>query len=323
MPLADRDGDAMPVISDFAPLPPALQSGVVAIGNFDGVHKGHQALLSAARSKAKELGGPAGVLVFEPHPRAFFRPDDPFFELTPLPVKVRLLEAEGMEFVAVLKFDGSLASLPPEKFIDDVIVTWLRARHVVIGYDFFFGKARAGDPTLMQRVGEAEGFGVTVISPVAEAGEVFSSSAIRSKIAIGDVIAAGHDLGRWWTVSGTVVGGFQRGTALGFPTANVRMSKGTTLAHGIYAVRVTVRGVSYDGAAYLGTRPTFDNGQPVLEVFLLDFTGDLYGSEIEIEFISHIRGDRRFDTPEALIMQMTEDCAIAKVALEAAGQRPE
>jgi len=313
----------MPLVADFATLDSTLRGGAVAIGNFDGVHKGHQALLAAARTEARRLGGPAAVLVFEPHPRAFFRPEEPFFELTPLATKVRLLGAEGMDLTAVLTFDAALAALTPDAFIDQVIVAWLAARHVVIGYDFFFGKARAGNPALMQRHGETKGFGVTVIAPVAEAGEVFSSSAIRAKIAVGEVVAAAHDLGRWWTVTGTVSGGFKRGTALGFPTANVRMPKGTTLAHGIYAVRVTVEGARYDGAAYLGTRPTFDNGAPVLEVFLLDFHGDLYGTEIEIAFIGHIRGDRRFDTPEELVAQMGEDCAAARAMLTAAGERPE
>ncbi|MEZ5843936.1 MAG: bifunctional riboflavin kinase/FAD synthetase [Hyphomicrobiaceae bacterium] len=309
----------MAVVTDFDALAPAFRGGAIAIGNFDGVHKGHQALLAAARAEAVRNSGPAGVLVFEPHPRAFFRPEEPFFELTPLATKVSLLEHEGMDLVAVLRFDAALAALAPDAFIDRVVVDWLRARHVVIGYDFFFGKGRAGNPAMMQRYGEMKGFGVTVIAPVAEAGEVFSSSAIRAKIAVGDVMAAAHDLGRWWTVTGTVTGGFKRGSALGFPTANVRVPKGTTLAHGIYAVRVSVGGVRYDGAAYLGTRPTFDDGAPVLEVFLLDFAGDLYGSQIEIAFIGHIRGDKRFDTAEALVAQMEADCEVARTMLKAAG----
>lgn len=313
---------SIPVVADFVDLPQALRGGAIAIGNFDGVHRGHQALLAEAHRAASATGGPAGVLVFEPHPRAFFRPDEPFFELTPLATKVRLLAAEGMAFVAVLTFDNALAALPPEAFIQRCIVDWLGARHVVIGYDFFFGKGRAGNPELMREAGRRHGFAVTVVAPVAEAGEVFSSSAVRAKIATGDVAAAAHDLGHWWTVTGAVTGGFKRGTDLGFPTANVRLPKGTTLAHGIYAVRVTVGGEHHNGAAYLGTRPTFDDGQPVLEVFLLDFSGDLYGAEIEIAFIGHIRGDKRFDTPEALVAQMADDCEAARAMLRAAGATP-
>ena len=307
----------MTVVRDFAAVPPELTGGAIAIGNFDGVHRGHQALLAHARTAATRLGGPAGVLVFDPHPRAVFRPADPFFELTPLDTKIGLLASQGMQLIAVAKFDPAFAALTPAAFIEQAIVGWLGARQVVICYDFFFGT-----PAVMQAAGDALGFGVTVVSPVAEAGEVFSSSAVRAKLATGEVAAAARDLGHWWTVSGAVVGGFKRGTDLGFPTANVRLPPGTTLAHGIYAVRVTVAGITHNGAAYLGTRPTFDDGAPVLEVFLLDFNGDLYGQQIEIAFVGHVRGDKRFDSAEALVQQMDADCAVARQMLAAAGESP-
>jgi riboflavin kinase/FMN adenylyltransferase len=196
-----------------------------------------------------------------------------------------------------------------------VLVGALRVSGVVIGYDFFFGKGRGGTPDLLWRAGERLGFEVSVLAPVAEAGEVFSSSAIRLLLAQGDVADAAHMLGRNWRVAGKVIGGAKRGTGLGYPTANVPMPKGTALAHGIYAVRATVDGKSHAAAAYLGTRPTFDDGMPVLEVFLLDFEGDLYGKDIEVEFVAFVRGDRKFDTPEALKAQMDADCAKAREIL--------
>jgi riboflavin kinase/FMN adenylyltransferase len=200
-----------------------------------------------------------------------------------------------------------------------VLVEALGVSHVVIGYDFFFGRNRGGTPETMRQAGETLGFGVTIVAPVADAGEAFSSTAVRLKLAQGDVTGAAHGLGRRWRVRGKVVGGAKRGTGLGFPTANIPLAKGTALAHGIYAVRTYIDGKEIDGAAYLGTRPTFDNGMPVLEVFLFDFDGDLYGREIEVEFVDFIRDDRKFDSAEALKAQMEDDCAVARKLLAAAG----
>ena len=191
------------------------------------------------------------------------------------------------------------------------------ATHVVIGYDFYFGHKRGGNPELMVRAGEELGFGVTVMPPIAEDGEAFSSSAVRLHLAQGDVKGVTHMLGEPWRVSGRVVGGAKRGTGMGYPTANLPMPKGTTLGHGIYAVRAHLDGMAYDAAAYLGTRPTFDDGQPVLEVFLFDFNGDIYGREIEIEFVDFIRADRRFRSADELGAQMEADIAQAKAVLSA------
>lgn len=302
----------MRIVNGFRDVPPEVQGGVLAIGNFDGVHRGHQALLLDARREASASRRPAGVMVFEPHPREFFRPDEPHFRLTTLDRKLRLIDRLGLDFAVVLAFDAGLAGLPANRFIEEILVGALRVRQVVIGYDFFFGKGRGGNPETMRAAGKEFGFAVTVIPPVAEAGEVFSSSAIRAKLSAGDVRGAALDLGHWWQVSGTVTGGARRGTGLGFPTANIALPKGTALAHGIYAVRVRVDGARHDGAAYLGTRPMFDDGMPVLEVFLFDFDGDLYGREIEVTFLDFIRGDQRFSDLAALISQMQLDCARAR-----------
>jgi len=308
----------MLILRGISDVPAAAKGAALAIGNFDGVHRGHQVLLKRAVEIGRASGKPAGAMVFEPHPREFFVPDEAHFTLTPLATKLVLFEGLGLDLSVVLDFDAALSKLTADEFIDRILVDCLAVSHVVIGYDFFFGNKRGGTPDTMRAAGAAKGFGVTVVAPVAEAGETFSSTAIRLKLAQGDVAGAAHGLGRWWRVAGTVVGGAKRGTGLGFPTANVPMPRGTALGHGIYAVRVRVGDEHHDGAAYLGTRPTFDNGMPVLEVFLFDFDGDLYGRAIEVEFIAFIRPDRKFDHAEALAAQMSEDCAQAQTILAAA-----
>jgi riboflavin kinase/FMN adenylyltransferase len=233
-----------------------------------------------------------------------------------------LLEQLGADVAVVLPFDAGLASLSAQDFVERILVGALAARHIVIGYDFRFGKARAGDAETLRRAGRALGFGVTVVAPVGEGGQVFSSGVVRAALARGDVAEAGRVLGTWWRVSGPVIGGFGRGTGLGFPTANIALASGTELAHGIYAARVYAAGKAYAGAAYLGTRPTFDDGPPMLEVFLFGFEGDLYGQEIAVEFIAYLRPDTRFPSIEALKEQIARDCAQAQAILEATPAKP-
>jgi riboflavin kinase/FMN adenylyltransferase len=312
----------MIVLDGIDSVPPAARGAVLAIGNFDGVHRGHQALLSAARAEAAGLGAPAGVIVFEPHPREFFQPDRAHFRLTPRARKLELIEKFGLDLAVVLRFDAALAGLSAEDFIERIIVGALAARHVVVGYDFHFGKGRTGTPETMLRAGAAQGFGVTVVAQVADAGQALSSGAVRAALAAGDVARAATVLGHWWRVSGKVIGGFKRGTGLGFPTANIALAPGTGLAHGIYAVRVHVGGQVHPGAAYLGTRPTFDDGPPMLEVFLFDFDGDLYGQEIALELVAFIRGDMKFASVEALKEQIARDCAAAQAILATAPADP-
>lgn len=315
----------MLILDSPAELPDALKGAAVAVGNFDGVHRGHQALIARARERAAAstrhgVSHLAGVVVFEPHPREFFHPERPHFRLTTLAQKLALFERYGLDMAVVLPFDVHLAKLGSDAFVEQVLVAGLGVRHVVIGYDFFFGKSRGGSAVDMKRMGAELGFGVSVLDPVAEDGEVVSSSAIRSEIAQGDVAGAAQMLGHWWSVTGEVVGGAKRGTGMGFPTANIVLPKSTVLAHGIYAVFVDVHGERHLGAAYLGTRPTFDNGPPVLEIFLLDFDGNLYGREIEVSFVEFIRGDRRFEGMEALTVQIAADCARAREILGTVAQ---
>jgi riboflavin kinase / FMN adenylyltransferase len=310
---------------------PVTRGGVVAVGNFDGVHRGHQALLQRAIATALERNVSPGVVVFEPHPREFFVPNEPHFRLTPLAEKLRLFELMGLDFACVLAFDARLSTTSAHDFIDHILVNQIGVSGVVVGYDFFFGHKRVGTPHMLVDQGKERGFSVEIVAPVAELGEVFSSTAVRVKLAEGDFRGAAHALGRWWRVTGEVVGGAKRGTGMGYPTANVPMPKGTALAHGIFAVRVALQhargkvgsdGEWHDGAAYLGTRPTFDDGKPVLEVFLFDFDGDLYGRTIAVEFIEFLRADRKFDTAEDLVAQMDLDVSKARAVLATAPAKP-
>jgi len=305
----------MHVIHGHKHVLPEFRGAAIAIGNFDGVHRGHRALIAEARRHARDAKAPSAVMIFEPHPREFFQPDETHFRLMPLKRKIVLLETLGIDVAFVEPFNAELAALTAEQFIERVLVAGLGVVHVVIGYDFYFGHKRSGNPELMVRAGEELGFGVTVMPPIAEAGEPFSSSGVRLYLAQGDVKSAAHVLGENWRVAGRVVGGAKRGTGMGYPTANLPMPKGTTLGHGIYAVRAYFDGVPHDAAAYLGTRPTFDDGMPVLEVYLFDFHGDLYGREMEVEFIDFIRGDRKFHSVDELVAQMDEDIAKVRAVL--------
>lgn len=307
----------MRVIDSSDRAPESVLRPVIAIGNFDGVHRGHRVLIAEAYRLASGFGAASGVMIFEPHPREFFHPEEPHFILTPLSRKLDILAGLGLDVAFVETFDIALARMSAEDFIAERLVERLAVRHVVVGYDFFFGKKRGGSPATMREAGERYGFGVTVIDPVAEEGEVFSSTAIRLRLAQSDVKSAAAMLGARWQVSGTVVGGAKRGTGLGYPTANIPMPRGTALGHGIYAVRVHAAGKIHDGAAYLGTRPTYDNGKPVLEVFLLDFDGDLYGQTISVEFVDFIRADRKFGSSEDLVAQMDKDVAAIRAILAA------
>ncbi len=301
----------MQVVRGWRDAPESVRGGALAIGNFDGVHRGHQAVLDMAIRGARERGIAAGAMVFEPHPRQFFQPGKPIFRLTPLDLKLELFAAHGLQFALVIDFDEALAGLSAADFARQVLADGFSPALVVTGYDFFFGKGRGGNPAILRELGSSLGFDVETVAPAGDSGEIFASTRIRELLAEGDVRGAAHILGRFWRVKGLVKHGAGRGANLGFPTANIDLEEGQALRHGIYAVRVYRDGDVFHGAAYLGPRPTFDNGAPVLEVFLLDFSGDLYGRHIEVEFVDFIRGDGKFRSAESLAEQMARDCAKA------------
>ncbi|KUO68527.1 MAG: bifunctional riboflavin kinase/FMN adenylyltransferase [Alphaproteobacteria bacterium BRH_c36] len=315
----------MLILRDGDDTPESARGGAVAIGNFDGVHRGHKALIAKALEEARSRNAPAGVIIFEPHPSAFFHPDEPHFRLTPLPEKLRLLAGLGLDFVVVLDFNATLAGMSAQQFVENILVERLGVAHVVIGYDFFFGRKRSGTAETMLEAGKAAGFTTCIVEQQAEDGEVFSSTAIRLHLAQGDVAGAARLLGHWWRVGGRVAEGNKLGRDLGFPTANVNLPPGTSLKHGIYAVRVMLGDGSRHGlagAAYYGLRPSVDNGSARLEVFILDFEGDLYGQEIAVEFVGYVRGDRRFEDLAAMTAQITKDCDKAREILKSASPCP-
>jgi riboflavin kinase/FMN adenylyltransferase len=296
-------------------VPEKLKGAALAIGNFDGVHRGHQKVLSEAVAIAKREGRRSGAVVFEPHPREFFAPETPFFRLTPLPVKLELLKALGLDQTFVIAFDADLAALTADAFATEVVAKGLGASHVVVGHDFSYGKGRTGTTEELAILGRDLGFGVDVVAPVGEGGATFSSSRIREHLNQGEVTDAAEQLGYWWRVRGQVGAGAGRGKGLGFPTLNLPLAAGQDVRHGIYAMRVDHGSGRHHAAGYVGVRPTFGAGEPVLEAYLLDFAGDLYGKEVDVEFIEFLRPDATFATPEALAAQMREDTDRARAVL--------
>ncbi|MBZ0146538.1 MAG: bifunctional riboflavin kinase/FAD synthetase, partial [Pseudorhodoplanes sp.] len=293
----------------------ALKRAVIGIGNFDGVHRGHRAVIGKAIARARALSVPAAALTLEPHPRSYFRPNDPLFRLTDESQKLRLLAGAGLDGAIVLAFNAALANLPAGEFIERVLVQRFAVSGVVTGFDFHFGKDRGGSPAFLAAEGKARGFPVDIVPPLEDEGRPVSSGTIRTALSAGRVVEAAELLGYPWFVSGEVIHGEKRGRDLGFPTANLRLDPACTLKHGIYAVRVMLDSKQIDGVASFGRRPTFDNGGPLLEVFLFDFSGDLYGRAIDVAFIAWLRPEQRFESAETLVAQMGRDSEQARAAL--------
>ena len=296
-----------------------LAGAVVAIGNFDGVHRGHRAVIGAALTRARALGRKAAALTFTPHPRLFLRPQDTLFELSDERNKLRLLRATGLDGAVVMRFDAALAATSAEDFIVKILKGALGIGGAAIGFDFHFGKDRVGSPSFLAEQGARLGFAVDVVPPLEDEGRPVSSGAVRSALAAGRVVEAAELLGAPWFVSGEVIHGDKRGRELGFPTANLKLRPSCGLKHGIYAVRVDVAGKRHDGVASFGRRPMFDDGAPLLEVFLFDFYGDLYGQTVDVGFIGWIRHEQKFDSIEVLKRHMTSDAAQARDALQRTG----
>jgi riboflavin kinase / FMN adenylyltransferase len=292
-----------------------LDRPVVAIGNFDGVHRGHRAVIGTAIERAKAAHRPAAVLTFEPHPRTFFSPDEPSFHLTTEAAKLRLLAATGLNGAVVLTFNAALASLTAEEFVGKILIDRLAVTGAVIGFNFHFGKARRGTPDFLIAEGAHNGFSVDVVPPFQHDGRRVSSGAVRDALAAGHVAEANELLGYPWFVTAQVEHGDKRGRTLGYPTANLRLGADCGLKHGIYAVRVGVGGARYDGVASFGRRPMFDTGAVLLEIFLFDFSGDLYGAALDCAFIAWIRPEMNFANVEELIRRMDQDSSQARHAL--------
>ncbi len=324
-----------------------LHGTVVAIGNFDGVHRGHRSVIGAALKRAKALGRPAAALTFSPHPRLFLRPQETLFQLSSARDKLRLLAASGLDGAIVMNFDAQLAATSAEDFIERILVGRFGIGGAAIGFDFHFGHKRTGSPAYLAEQGARLGFAVDIVPPLEDEGRPVSSGAVRTALSQGKVVEATELLGAPWFVSGEVIHGAKRGRELGFPTANLKLDPSCGLKHGIYAVRVAVtqsvharesgnpgsthagssgsplsRGRTdrvYDGVANFGTRPMFEDGAPLLEVFLFDFNGDLYGQTLDVAFIGWIRHEQKFESVDALKRQIAADTAQARDVLQRAG----
>jgi len=316
----------MRVIQGFEGLTPDQRGASAALGNFDGVHRGHQALIAEAARAGAKVGAPTpvpiGVITFEPHPRRFFQPDAPPFRLTPGPEKARRLAAHGVTQVHQLEFGAALAGMAAEDFVERVLARGLGIRHLVVGEDFRFGKGRKGDARLLRSMSGPLGFGVSIQHILKGTGGEYSSTAVRVRLEEGDCEGAAAQLGRWHAVWGPVVKGDQRGRDLGYPTANLAFGEQIVPRHGIYAARVEVldgpHAGTHDGVASIGVRPTFGVNAPNFEVHLFDFQGELYGARIAAGLVSFLRPEARFDDVQALIAQMDRDSALARQRLSRA-----
>ena len=287
------------------------RGGVFALGNFDGVHLGHKEIIAKATSIGQKKNIPSGVLIFQPHPRKFFRPGDENFIISDIKTRSSLLENCNLDFLGILDFNKEMSNLTPFEFVDKIINQAINVSHLIVGYNFKFGKDRSGDVKVLTDICKKLKIDLSIIDKVEEDNYIFSSSSVRECLRKGDLKAAKKILGDYWVVKGEVIKGDQRGRQIGFPTANISMEGWIEPLFGVYAVNINVDGLFYRGVANLGVRPTFGKSSPILEVHLFDYSGDLYGKDIIISFIDFIRKEKKFDGIESLKKQIEIDSAKA------------
>jgi riboflavin kinase/FMN adenylyltransferase len=310
----------MRIFRHYDDVPAALRGAVVAIGNFDGVHRGHRALIAEAKVQAEARRSPLAVLSFEPHPQEYFKPSPESFRLTPLRAKARLLSDLGVDALFALPFDGEMARRTPQDFVLNVLVNGLGISGVVVGHDFEFGQRRAGNLSALSYMGEMEGFSVTAFDTVTVGDEKISSTLIRQLLKQAKPEEAARLLGHPWAVEARVEHGDARGRTMGFPTANMHLGHCLAPAFGVYAVRVNIlegdRAVArHDGVANFGIRPMYQVNVPLMETHLFDFDGDLYGKYLSVELIAYIRPEAKFPDLNALIAQIRADAVKAREIL--------
>ncbi len=305
------------IVTDWRDLPDRLRGAAVAIGAFDGVHRGHKAVIAQACAAAGRLGAPLAVVSFDPHPRRWFQPDAAPFRLMTTGQMTRALEPLGVDRLYLLPFDAAMAAMTDEAFAREVLSDGLGIRHAAVGFDFTYGKGRTGSPEGLRRHGEALGFSVTIIDRIDDPdGLKLSSSGVREALKAGDMPRAAAILGRPFAIEGEVVHGDKRGRTIGVPTANIQMGDYMRPAYGVYATRTRLPdGRVIDGVANLGVRPMFEIDQPLLEVWLFDFDGDLYGQTVETDLIAFLRGEMAFDGLDALKVRIDADAAAARRVL--------
>ena len=313
----------MHVFRTWSEVPPALKGGVIALGNFDGLHLGHQAVIGRALALARGKGAAAAVMTFEPHPRMFFKPDQEPFRLSPFRMKARVIEALGADYLYVQTFDKEFSERTPENFVSEILVGGLGLSHIVVGYDYVFGYQRKGNVEVLRALAPKYGFEVTAVEKLGEGEERFSSTAIRNLLREGNPREAARMLGRYWEIEGRVVHGDQRGRTLGFPTANVPYRDYLHPKKGVYAIRAGVdhgaETIWHDGVANFGNRPTFDKTDVLLEAHLFDTNEDLYGKHLRVALVNYIREERKFGGLDALKAQIAADSDTARRMLTAQG----
>lgn len=306
----------MRILTDIHTTDPALRGAATAIGNFDGVHIGHQAVIDIARAKAQATGAPLAVMTFEPHPRQVFAPNAPAFRLMNAQARATRLEKLGVDILYQMPFTEGLAALTAHEFSQTVLQDGLGVSHAVVGADFRFGRDRGGNAPLLRELGRAFGMGVTIADLISSGDEEVSSSAIRRALSDGRPRDAARMLGHWHRIEGTVIQGDQRGRDLGFPTANMTIDGLHPPRFGVYAVKAEIltgpHAGTYHGAASCGVRPMFGENTPNFETYLFDFDGDIYGEQISVALVDYLRGEEKFDSLDALIIQMHADCAQAR-----------
>lgn len=305
------------IIRDWRDLPASQRGAAAALGAFDGVHRGHQAVIASAKEAADRLKAPLAVVSFDPHPRRFFQPDAAPFRLMTAAQMARALEPLGVDRLYMLPFDADMAAMTDGTFAVDVLAGGLGLTHASVGFDFTYGKGRTGSPDALARVGRQLGFSVSVTERVDDAGGLkLSSSAVREALHAGDMARAARILSRPFAIEGEVVHGDKRGRTIGVPTANVRLGDYMRPAYGVYATRTRLAdGRVVDGVANLGVRPMFEIAEPLLEVWLFDFAEDLYGQTVETELVALLRGEMNFDGLDALKIQIDADAAAARAVL--------
>ncbi|MGY8998524.1 MAG: bifunctional riboflavin kinase/FAD synthetase [Rhodospirillales bacterium] len=310
----------MRIYRHYNDLPEDYRNGSIAVGNFDGVHKGHCEVINRAGDFAHERGIPWGVLTFEPHPRSLFNKDEPPFRLTPFHIKARQIESMGVDFLVVVDFNKNFAEIAAADFVEQVLVLSFEASYVVSGFDFVFGFKRTGNIDVLRALGQKFGFGTSGIKQVLdEEGEVISSTRIRKFLANGDLRAAARLLGRHYEIEGRITQGDQRGRTIGFPTANIDLDTNTRPLIGVYAIRAGIDlgsdTVWHDGVANLGYRPTFNGETCILETHLFNFNNNVYGEYLRVALVEFIRPEQKFNGIEDLTAQIKKDCAQAKLIL--------
>lgn len=305
------------IVTDWRGLPDRLRGAAVAIGAFDGVHRGHQAVIAQARAAADRLGAPLAVVSFDPHPRRWFQPEAAPFRLMSPAQMARALKPLGVDRLHLLPFDAAMAAMSDEAFAQDVLAQGLGIRHAAVGFDFTYGRGRTGSAEGLRRQGESLEFTVTVVDRIDDInGLKLSSSGVREALKAGDMGRATAILGRPFAIEGEIIHGDKRGRTIGVPTANIAMGDYMRPAYGVYATRTRLPdGRVIDGVANLGVRPMFEIDQPLLEVWLFDFDGDLYGQTVETELIAFLRGELTFDGLAALRVQIQADAKAARAAL--------